>query len=41
MAMTGRCHCGAISYSVEGEAAHHAICHCDDCRRWSGAPMVG
>jgi hypothetical protein len=38
---TGRCHCGAISYSVSGEPAHHALCHCGDCRRSSGAPMVG
>ena len=41
MTITGRCHCGAISYSAEGAPAHHAICHCDDCRRWSGAPMAG
>lgn len=41
MALTGRCHCGAISYSAEGEPEHHALCHCSDCRRWSGAPMAG
>lgn len=41
MARTGKCHCGAISYSADGEPAHHALCHCTDCRRWSGAPMVG
>lgn len=41
MAITGRCHCGAISYEASGTPEHHAICHCDDCRRWSGAPMVG
>ncbi len=41
MAITGRCHCGAIRYSAEGGAEHHALCHCTDCRRWSGAPMVG
>ena len=38
---TGRCHCGQISYSAEGEALHHALCHCADCRRSAGAPMVG
>lgn len=38
---TGGCHCGKIRYSAEGEAAHHALCHCDDCRRSAGAPMVG
>lgn len=41
MSTTGQCHCGAISYSAEGEPEHHALCHCADCRRWSGAPMVG
>jgi len=39
--LTGRCHCGAISYEAEGEPAHHALCHCSDCRRCAGAPAVG
>jgi hypothetical protein len=39
--VTGRCHCGAISYAADGAYEHHAVCHCSDCRRWSGAPMVG
>jgi hypothetical protein len=41
MATTGKCHCGAISYSAEGPPEHHALCHCEDCRSWSGAPIVG
>lgn len=41
MTITGGCQCGAVRYSLEGEAAHHAICHCGDCRASSGAPMVG
>ena len=40
-AITGRCHCGAISYSAGAPAEHHALCHCSDCRRWAGAPLVG
>lgn len=39
--LTGRCHCGVISYEAEGDAEHHALCHCTDCRRSAGAPMVG
>ncbi|QCB42412.1 GFA family protein [Sphingomonas sp. PAMC26645] len=39
--LAGRCHCGAISYVAEGEPEHHALCHCGDCRRSAGAPMVG
>lgn len=36
----GRCRCGAIRYEVSGEPAHHALCHCRDCRRSAGAPAV-
>ena len=39
--VTGGCHCGAIRYQVEGELIVHALCHCRDCRRHAGAPMVG
>jgi hypothetical protein len=38
--LEGRCHCGAISYKVEGEPVYHALCHCADCRRQTGAPVV-
>src|SRR5205823_9921318 len=41
MATTGGCHCGAIRYEAEGQALTHALCHCTDCRRHAGAPMVG
>jgi hypothetical protein len=37
----GGCHCGAIRYQVSGEAITHALCHCTDCRRHAGAPMIG
>lgn len=38
---TGQCHCGAIRYSMPTAVEHHALCHCSDCRRHAGAPMVG
>ena len=41
MEITGGCHCGAVRYEAEGEAITHALCHCKDCRRHAGAPMVG
>ena len=41
MSITGGCHCGRIRYQAEGEAVTHALCHCTDCRRHAGAPMVG
>jgi hypothetical protein len=37
----GQCHCGAIHYSMPTTVQHHALCHCSDCRRHSGAPLVG
>lgn len=39
--ITGRCHCGAIQYSMPTTVQHHTLCHCTDCRRHAGAPMVG
>ena len=38
--ISGRCHCGAIHYQMSAEVEHHALCHCTDCRRASGAPAV-
>lgn len=40
MTITGGCHCGAIRYEADGEVLTHALCHCTDCRRHAGAPMV-
>jgi hypothetical protein len=40
MLLNGQCHCGAIHYEMPTEVLHHALCHCTDCRRHSGAPMV-
>jgi hypothetical protein len=37
----GGCHCGAIRYQASGDALTHALCHCSDCRKHAGAPMVG
>lgn len=38
---TGHCHCGAIRYEVTGDPVYSALCHCEDCRRHAGAPVVG
>lgn len=40
MTLTGRCLCGAISYRLEGAPNNVALCHCADCRRAAGAPVV-
>ena len=33
---TGRCLCGAVTYGVRGPMRDISICHCIECRRWSG-----
>lgn len=38
--LDGRCHCGAIRYQMPEDVAYHALCHCTDCRRASGGPVV-
>ena len=40
MGRSGGCHCGAIRYDVEGEPQHVTLCHCSDCGRSAGAPLV-
>lgn len=40
MKCEGGCHCGAVRYQVEGDVVHSGLCHCIDCRKASGAPMM-
>lgn len=40
MILSGGCHCGAVRYEISGGQVGGALCHCVDCRRASGAPMV-
>jgi len=37
--ITGRCLCGAATYSVEAEPVIQAVCHCTDCQRQTGNPF--
>jgi len=39
-ALTGRCYCGAISLTVQNPAQTVTYCHCNDCRRITGAPVA-
>jgi hypothetical protein len=41
MMLTGGCHCGKVRFSFAAEGVRHALCHCGDCRRHAGAPVVG
>ncbi|MEL0324829.1 MAG: GFA family protein [Rhodospirillales bacterium] len=37
---TGGCLCGAVRYKVVGEPVRVANCHCDDCRKVTGASFA-
>jgi hypothetical protein len=36
----GGCLCGSVRYEASGEPYNITHCHCEDCRRSSGAPFV-
>ncbi|HYW76426.1 MAG TPA: GFA family protein [Gammaproteobacteria bacterium] len=35
--LTGRCHCGAVAYTINGEVETMVNCHCNMCRAMNGA----
>lgn len=39
MKVTGRCHCGEVTYSAEVDEKKVINCHCTDCQIISGAPF--
>jgi len=36
MKLSGACHCGAVTYQVEGTPVRMAQCHCNACRKITG-----
>jgi len=40
MELEGGCQCGAVRYAVKGKFEYAVLCHCADCRKSSGAPVV-
>lgn len=41
MTATGRCLCGAVTYTGKGTASGVHVCHCSDCAKWLGGPFMG
>lgn len=38
--LTGSCMCGAVRYEASGKPLDVAYCHCESCRKHTGAPVV-
>ncbi|GAM83413.1 hypothetical protein ANO11243_014010 [Dothideomycetidae sp. 11243] len=39
--VTGSCLCRAVTYKATGKPMFRTLCHCLNCRKVSGAPMMG
>lgn len=39
--VSGGCLCGAVRYFARGEPSRVGLCHCETCRRNTGAPLAG
>ncbi|NTJ64815.1 GFA family protein [Agrobacterium rhizogenes] len=37
--LSGKCFCGAVEITVDGEPMAMGYCHCDSCREWSAGPV--
>ncbi len=40
MSVTGKCLCGAVSFTADSVETHVHACHCATCRKWTGGPML-
>ena len=40
MSHSGKCLCGAVTFSAEGLDPHVHACHCNMCRKFTGGPML-
>ena len=38
--MSAHCQCGALALHIEGAPVAHLVCHCSDCRNFSGMSYV-
>ncbi|KAL4744552.1 hypothetical protein BDW72DRAFT_188273 [Aspergillus terricola var. indicus] len=40
MVLTGSCMCGKIKYEADAEPAVKAVCHCQNCQKFSGSAFT-
>ena len=40
MALSGRCMCGAVTWTYSGEVTRNLVCHCADCQRATSSPIT-
>jgi hypothetical protein len=40
MERTGKCLCGAVTFTAKGLEPGLTACHCDMCRRWTGSFLI-
>ena len=40
MDKSGRCLCGAVRFDARNTPATYSICHCEQCRRWTGSALL-
>lgn len=38
--MTGRCMCGAVTWTYSGQVTRNLVCHCADCQRATSSPIT-
>jgi len=38
--MSGRCLCGAVTFTAKLVSHDVQVCHCGMCRRWTGGPLM-
>ena len=41
MSATGKCLCGAVTFTAQDVENHIHACHCRMCRAWTGGPLLG
>lgn len=39
-ARTGQCLCGSVRITATPKSSHFGACHCSQCRKWGGGPLL-